>query len=84
MRGKKSEEVKEIVCGDFGAIAKMEYKTGDTICDPKAQVTLPRISIPSPAIPWPLRPKQKGRKKRYPWACPAERGGYYLHRCKQR
>ncbi|MDE6281895.1 MAG: GTP-binding protein, partial [Oscillospiraceae bacterium] len=33
MRGKKSEEVKELVCGDIGAIGKMDrVKTGDTLC----------------------------------------------------
>ena len=34
MRGKKAEEVKELSCGDIGAIGKMEkVKTGDTLCD---------------------------------------------------
>jgi elongation factor G len=64
MRGKKSEEVKEIVCGDIGAIAKMEYKTGDTICDPKAQVTLPRISIPEPCYSMAIAPKTKGQEEK--------------------
>ena len=34
MRGKKATEVKELGCGDIGAIGKMEkVKTGDTLCD---------------------------------------------------
>ncbi|MBP3486545.1 MAG: GTP-binding protein, partial [Oscillospiraceae bacterium] len=34
MKGKKSEEVKELLCGDIGAIGKMDkVKTGDTLCD---------------------------------------------------
>ena len=34
MRGKKATEVKELTCGDIGAIAKMDrVKTGDTLCD---------------------------------------------------
>ena len=39
MRGKKAEEVKELGCGDIGAIGKMEkVKTGDTLCDPRKVV----------------------------------------------
>ncbi|NMA25764.1 MAG: elongation factor G, partial [Clostridiales bacterium] len=64
MRGKKSEEVKEIACGDIGAIAKMDYKTGDTICDPKAQVTLPRISTPEPCYSMAIAPKAKGQEEK--------------------
>ena len=34
MRGKKAVEVKELSCGDIGAIGKLEkVKTGDTLCD---------------------------------------------------
>ena len=41
MRGKKATEVKELVCGDIGAIAKMDkVKTGNTLCDPKHIVRL--------------------------------------------
>ena len=41
LKGKKNEEVKEICCGDIGAIAKMDrVKTGDTLCDPKSIVKL--------------------------------------------
>ena len=42
MRGKKAEEVKELSCGDIGAIGKMEkVKTGDTLWWP---------SPPRPAV----------------------------------
>ena len=35
MTGKKADEVKELSCGDIGAVAKMEkLKTGDTLSDP--------------------------------------------------
>ncbi len=78
MRGKKSEEVKEIVCGDIGAIAKMDYKTGDTICDPRRRSRSRPLPFPSPATPWPSRPRPRGRRTRSPWASPAERGGYLL------
>ena len=34
-KGKKATEVKELACGDIGAIAKMDkVKTGDTLCEP--------------------------------------------------
>ena len=35
MCGKKTTEVKEAVCGDIVAIGKMDWKTSDTVCDPK-------------------------------------------------
>ena len=40
MCGKKNTEVKEACCGDIVAIGKMEWKTGDTVCDPKNEVEL--------------------------------------------
>ena len=39
MRGKKATEVKELGCGDIGAIGKMDkVKTGDTLCDARKVV----------------------------------------------
>jgi len=41
MQGKKSIEVKEVGCGDIGAVSKLNStKTGDTLCDPKNVVLL--------------------------------------------
>ena len=49
MRGKKAEEVKELGCGDIGAIGKMEkVKTGDTLCDPRKVVALKQIPFAEP------------------------------------
>ena len=62
MRGKKNDEVKSIVCGDIGAIGKMDYKTGDTVCDPKKGVTLPRIQVPAPCYSMAISPKAKGQE----------------------
>ena len=62
MCGKKSTEVKEIVCGDIGAIGKMEWKTGDTVCDPKAQVVLPAIENAEPCYSMAISPKTKGQE----------------------
>jgi len=61
MRGKKTDEVKEIVCGDIGAIGKMEWKTGDTVCDPKNEITLPRIEVAEPCYSIAIAPKTKGQ-----------------------
>lgn len=62
MRGKKSEEVKEIVCGDIGAVGKMDWKTGDTVCDPKKEVTFPPIEIAEPCYSMAITPKAKGQE----------------------
>ena len=43
IRGKKNAEVKELVCGDIGAIAKMDIRTGDTLCDERKVVSLKKV-----------------------------------------
>ncbi len=60
--GKKNTEIKEIVCGDIGAIGKMEYKTGDTLVDSKQLVTLPRIAVAEPVYSMAISPKTKGQE----------------------
>ncbi|MDD4715502.1 MAG: elongation factor G [Oscillospiraceae bacterium] len=63
MRGKKGEEVREIVCGDIGAIAKMAgTKTGDTLCDAKRVVALAPISFAAPCYSMAIAPKTKGQE----------------------
>ena len=63
MKGKKAEEVKELVCGDIGAIAKMDkVKTGDTLCDPRHVVKLPAIPFPEPCYSVAISPKTKGQE----------------------
>ena len=61
MCGKKSTEVKEACCGDIVAIGKMDWKTGDTVCDPKNEVELPAIEIPEPCYNIAISPKTKGQ-----------------------
>ena len=61
MCGKKSTEVKEVCCGDIVAVGKMEWKTGDTVCDPKNEVELPRVEMPEPCYSMAVRPKTKGQ-----------------------
>ena len=60
--GKKNTETKEIVCGDIGAIGKMEYRTGDTLVDSKTTVALPRISVAEPVYSMAIMPKTKGQE----------------------
>jgi elongation factor G len=63
MKGKKGGEVKELVCGDIGAVAKMtELKTGDTLSDPKRVVTLPPIAFAPPCYSMAVFPKTKGQE----------------------
>ena len=62
MRGKKATEVKELHCGDIGAIAKMErLKTGDTLCDPRKVVALKQIPFAEPNYAVAIAPKTRGQ-----------------------
>ena len=63
MRGKKSEEVKELGCGDIGAIGKMEkVKTGDTLCDNRKVVSLKQIPFAEPCYSVAIAPKTRGQE----------------------
>ena len=60
IKGKKTEEVKEICCGDIAAIGKMDkVKTGDTLCEPKHIVKLAAIEYPLPCYERAISPKVK-------------------------
>ena len=59
--GKKTTEVKEACCGDIVAVGKMDWKTGDTVCDPKNEVELPSIELPEPCYSMAISPKTKGQ-----------------------
>ena len=60
MKGKKGEEIKEICCGDIGAIGKMDrVKTGNTLCDAKNVVVLEGIEYPAPCYERAIAPKVK-------------------------
>ena len=65
LRGKKTEEVKEIPCGDIGAIAKMDrLKTGDTLCDPKKVVRLTPVQFAEPCYSRAIAPKTRGQDEK--------------------
>ena len=63
MRGKKATEVKELACGDIGAIAKMDkVKTGDTLCDARKVVALKNIPFAEPCYSVAISPKTRGQE----------------------
>lgn len=65
IKGKKNEEVKEIACGDIGAIAKMDrLKTGETLCDPKSVVRLAPVQFAEPCYSRAIAPKTRGQDEK--------------------
>ncbi|MDY3281963.1 elongation factor G [Dysosmobacter sp.] len=63
MRGKKAVEVKELSCGDIGAIGKMDkVKTGDTLCDTRKVVALKNIPFAEPCYSVAIAPKTRGQE----------------------
>lgn len=63
MCGKKAEEVKELSCGDIGAIGKMDkVKTGDTLCDARKVVALKGIPFADPCYSKAISPKTRGQE----------------------
>ena len=65
MCGKKNTEVKELSCGDIGAIGKMDkVKTGDTLCDPRKVVSLKGIPYAEPCYSMAIAPKVKGQEEK--------------------
>ncbi len=63
MQGKKSTEVKEIICGDVGAFSKLtDTKTTDTLADPKKPVTATGIVFAPPCYSMAIAPKNKGQE----------------------
>jgi len=61
MCGKKTTEVKEAVCGDIVAVGKMDWKTGDTVCDPKNEVNYAPVAVAEPVYSMAISPKTKGQ-----------------------
>jgi len=63
MQGKKNEEVKEIGCGDLGAVNKLaDTKTGDSLCDAKQITVAKGIDFPKPCYSQAIFPKTKGQE----------------------
>ncbi len=63
MRGKKTEEIKEIPCGDIGAIGKMDkVKTNDTLCPAGSDIELKPIPFAEPNYSVAIAPKVRGQE----------------------
>jgi elongation factor G len=61
LSGHERTPVPQLRAGDLGAVVKLrETHTGDTLCSPKFQVTLPKVEYPAPNIHAALRLKAKG------------------------
>ena len=63
MKGKKYAEVKELNCGDIGAIGKMDkLKTGDTLCEPRKVVKVEPIPFAEACYSVAIAPKTRGQE----------------------
>jgi elongation factor G len=61
LRGKQQIPANEIVAGDIGAIAKLQFTaTGDTLCEMSNPVVYKEIKFPEPSISMTVLPKSKG------------------------
>ncbi|MFQ5660536.1 MAG: elongation factor G [Gammaproteobacteria bacterium] len=60
MHANSREEIKEVRAGDIAAaIGLKDVTTGDTLCDPKNQITLERMEFPDPVISVAVEPRTK-------------------------
>lgn len=65
LRGKNQMEASEIVAGDIGATAKLQYAhTGDTLCDKNNQIQYPGIKFPPAALFKAIEPKSQGDEEK--------------------
>ncbi|WP_352419798.1 elongation factor G [Proteiniborus sp.] len=65
LRGKTQIEVGELVAGDIGATAKLQFtETGDTICDKNAPIQYDKIKYPEPCLFLAVEPKSKGDEEK--------------------
>ena len=65
MQGKKTNEVREIICGDIGAVSKLsDTKTGDTLCDARERVAAKGIGFTPPCYSMAITSKIKGQEEK--------------------
>lgn len=65
LRGKNQLEASEIVAGDIGATAKLQYtETGDTLCVKSAPIQYEGIKFPEPCLFLSVQPKAKGDEEK--------------------
>jgi elongation factor G len=65
MHANHREEIKEVRAGDIAAaIGLKDVTTGDTLCDPKAVITLEKMDFPEPVISVAVEPKTKADQEK--------------------
>lgn len=65
VRGKQQTPVKEIIAGDIGAVAKLQYTgTGDTLCEESFKIKYDSMNFPEPVISFSALPKNKGDEEK--------------------
>lgn len=65
MRGKSQISTDEIIAGDIGAVAKLQFtSTGDTLCSSDLNVRYDKFKLPTPVMPMAILPKTKGDEEK--------------------
>jgi elongation factor G len=65
MHANNREEIAEIRAGDIAAcVGLKDVTTGETLCDPEAEVTLERMVFPEPVITQAVEPKTKADQEK--------------------
>ncbi|WP_374336898.1 elongation factor G [Methyloversatilis sp.] len=65
MHANDRQEIEEVRAGDIAAaIGLQAVTTGETLCDPDAEVTLERMEFPEPVIHVAVEPKTKGDQEK--------------------
>ncbi|MFH8134941.1 elongation factor G [Pantoea osteomyelitidis] len=83
MHANARHEVEEIRAGDIAAcVGLKEVTTGETLCDPQAEITLERMEFPDPVISLSIEPKTKADQEKMGIALQrlaAEDPSFHLH-----
>lgn len=83
MHANARHEIEEIRAGDIAAcVGLKEATTGETLCDPQAEITLERMDFPDPVISLSIEPKTKGDQEKMGIALQrlaAEDPSFHLH-----
>ena len=65
MRGKNQIVTDEIIAGDIGAVAKLQFtSTGDTLCSQEINIKYDKINLPVPVMSMAILPKTKGDEEK--------------------
>ncbi|MEY3663876.1 MAG: elongation factor [Pseudomonadota bacterium] len=65
MHANQRDEIKEVRAGDIAAcVGLREITTGETLCDPDAEIILERMEFPEPVISQAVEPKSKADQEK--------------------